>query len=184
VGKAVVVVRDVSGALQLVAYVTAREGGAVPGAGELRTQLRERLPEYMVPSTFVLLEALPVTPSGKVDSRALPAPEVTPAARSAQSTANAPRTPSEEAIAAIWREVLQVDHVEVHDDFFEIGGHSLRAMQMISRVRRMFGVEFPLGGLYDAPTVATLAAAVMALRGSVANDDMSASVVPQESRAL
>ncbi|HEX7241308.1 MAG TPA: condensation domain-containing protein, partial [Longimicrobiaceae bacterium] len=120
---------------------------------ELRAWLRERLPEYMVPAALVRLDALPLTPSGKVDRRALPAPES--AAPDGEHVA--PRTAVEEVLAGIWAEVLGVERVGVEENFFEIGGHSLRATQVASRARQAFGVEVPLRALFEAPTLAGLA---------------------------
>ncbi len=123
---------------------------------KLRGRLAEKLPEHMVPAAFVLLDALPLTPNGKVDRRALPDPD---ASRSDQGAWTAPRTRVEERLAGIWSEVLNLDGVGVHDNFFtELGGHSLLATQLISRVRNAFHVELPLQHIFEAPTVAELAA--------------------------
>jgi len=132
---------------RLVAYVV---GSA--SAAELRDALSKSLPEYMIPSAFVFLEALPLGPSGKVDRTALPAYEHTAAAE----TFVAPRTPEEELVASIWREVLGVSVVGIHDSFFDLGGHSLLATQIVSRMRIALGVEVPLRALFEAPTVAGL----------------------------
>jgi amino acid adenylation domain-containing protein len=149
----VVVAReDAPGDKRLVAYVVG-EGEATTDANELRARLQRRLPEYMVPSAFFALEALPLTPNGKVDRRALPAPEGRP-----EITAFvAPRTPIEEAVAAIWCELLRLDRVGVHDNFFELGGHSLLATRVIARVREVFEVELPLRALFQQPTIAEFA---------------------------
>ena len=112
----------------------------------------------MVPAAVVMLDALPLTPSGKVDRRALPAPEWGAAREGAQWSA--PRTPVEEAVAAIWAEVLRVERVGVRENFFELGGHSLLAVQVVARVRDLFGVELALRSLFESPTVAGLAARV------------------------
>src|SRR6185295_11360867 len=123
---------------RLVAYVV---GDAE--AGGLREQLRRVLPEYMVPSAFVVLESLPLTPSGKLDRKALPAPEHA----SDDEKYVAPRTPVEEVLAGIWAEVLRLDRVGVEESFFELGGHSLLATRVVSHVREVFGVEVPLRAL-------------------------------------
>jgi amino acid adenylation domain-containing protein/non-ribosomal peptide synthase protein (TIGR01720 family) len=126
--------------------------------GELRGFLLAKLPEYMIPSAFVVLEALPMTPNGKLDIRALPAPEST--RPESEQEYVAPRTLTEELLASIWAEVLGLDQVGVHDHFFQIGGHSLLATQVIARIRSTFGVELPLRKLFETPTVAGLAASI------------------------
>jgi amino acid adenylation domain-containing protein len=156
VRDAVVVAReDIPGDRRLVAYVV---GEAT--APELKRALGERLPEYMVPSSFVFLESLPQTPNGKVDRKALPAPE-----RREEGYA-APRTPVEELLAGIWSEVLGLERVGREDHFFERGGHSLLAVQVVSRVREVFGVELPVRRLFEAPTLGALAECIVAERGS------------------
>jgi amino acid adenylation domain-containing protein len=149
---AVIVREDQPGRKQLVAYVSPEEGCQV-AAEDLREHLKAHLPDYMVPTALVILPELPFTANGKVDRRALPAPEL-----GAPSEADvAPRTPQEEALAAIWCEVLGVSRVSVHANFFEVGGHSLLATQLVSRIRTALGVELPLRSLFAAPTVAGLA---------------------------
>ncbi|MEW5928253.1 MAG: amino acid adenylation domain-containing protein, partial [Gemmatimonadota bacterium] len=154
VRQAVVAARpDAAGTTRLVAYVV---GDA--SAADLRDHVRGALPEYMVPAAFVGLDALPLTPAGKIDRRALPAPEL------AAGGAAAPRTELEEVVAGIWAEVLGTGRVGVHDDFFALGGHSLLATQVVARVRRALGVDLPFRDLFRAPTVAAIAARVEALR--------------------
>jgi acyl-coenzyme A synthetase/AMP-(fatty) acid ligase/acyl carrier protein len=149
VADCVVVAReDVPGDQRLVACVV---GGVE--ADELRGHLRGSLPEYMVPAAFVVLGRLPLTPNGKLDRKALPAPEYTADA----DRYVAPRTPTEEVLAGIWAEVLRLERVGVEESFFELGGYSLLATQVVSRVREAFGVELPLRALFEAPTVAGLA---------------------------
>ncbi|RKG72301.1 non-ribosomal peptide synthetase, partial [Corallococcus terminator] len=162
VREAVVLARqDVPGDRRLVAYVVAQEDEAVE-VGALRRYTEEKLPEHMVPSVFVVLDAMPLTPNGKVDRKALPAPD---AVRAEQGpTYVAPRTPVEETLAATWRELLGVAQVGIHDDFLELGGHSLLATQAISRIRAALGVELPLRALFEAPTVEALALRVEAAR--------------------
>jgi amino acid adenylation domain-containing protein len=139
---------------QLVAYVVAQADGE-PTSKEMREHLKEKLPEYMMPSAFVLLEHLPLTPNGKVDRKALPAPEQ---GRTAQQPEYlAPRTVVEEILAGIWCEVLKVGQVGVNDDFFELGGHSLLATQVVSRARESLGVDVEIRQLFESPTVAELA---------------------------
>jgi amino acid adenylation domain-containing protein len=128
----------------------------------LRQYLAEALPDYMVPSAFVVLNELPLTPNGKIDRKALPAPGRT---RLAVATAYvAPTTPVEKTLAEIFASLLRVDRVGIHDDFFELGGHSLMATQVVSRVRQTFGVELELRSLFVAPTVASLATCIEGLR--------------------
>jgi amino acid adenylation domain-containing protein len=156
VREAVVLAReDGPAGKHLVAYIVARQAEAAPTANELRGLLKEKLPEYMVPGAFVFLEAMPLTASGKVNRRALPAPEI--GAGAAATEYVAPRTPLEELIAGLWAEVLGVERVGVHDNFFALGGHSLLATQLVSRVRGHFAVELPLRNLFETPTVAGLA---------------------------
>jgi amino acid adenylation domain-containing protein len=154
VRQAVVVVRgDAAGGAQLVAYLVG-EGEVDPEA--LRQHLRERLPEHMVPAAYVRLEALPLTPSGKLDHGALPAPEAGAYARRGYE---APAGPVEAAVAEVWAELLGVERVGRHDNFFELGGHSLLAMTLIERMR-LRGVPADVRTLFTAPTLAALAAAV------------------------
>ncbi|HST59365.1 MAG TPA: amino acid adenylation domain-containing protein, partial [Longimicrobium sp.] len=158
VRKAVVVAReDVPGDRRLVAYVVV-DGGVDVEA--LRSHVKGRLPEYMVPAAFVPLDALPLTPSGKVARRALPAPEYT----GAEDRYVAPRTPVEEVLAGVWAEVLRVERVGVEESFFELGGHSLLATRVVSRIRAVFGVELPLRALFEGPTAAELAVRVEEMR--------------------
>ncbi|HEX7242510.1 MAG TPA: amino acid adenylation domain-containing protein, partial [Longimicrobiaceae bacterium] len=161
---AVVVAReDRPGDVRLVAYSVAAVEPA-PAFGELRAWLRERLPEYMVPSAFVALDGLPRTPSGKVDRNALPAPDA--ADTTGLTPFVGPRSELEAEVARIWSEVLGVERVGVHHGFFELGGHSLRAMQLVSRVREALGVDYTLPALFAAPTVEGTALAVEAARAA------------------
>jgi acyl-CoA synthetase (AMP-forming)/AMP-acid ligase II len=141
--------------LGLVAYLTLRDGLAVPEA-ELRSWLLRRLPEYLVPTAFVVLEAFPLSSTGKVDHRALPVPE---RVRS-NETDTAPGNPVEEVLAGIWAEVLRLEGLGVRDDFFALGGHSLLATQVICRLREVLGVDLPLRTLFEKPTIGALAEAV------------------------
>jgi len=151
---------------RLVAYVVPR-GGRAPVTGELlRNFLREKLPEYMIPSVFVMLEALPLTPSGKVDRRALTVPDQN--RPELQEAFVAPRTPAEKVIAGIWAEVLGLERVGVHDNFFDLGAHSLLATLVISRVRDAFQVELSLRSLFETPTVAGLAEVIQQAKDSLA----------------
>ena len=134
---------------------------------QLRTFLKQKLPDYMVPSAFVLMDTLPLTPSGKVDRRALPAPNQ--ARPDLKETFVAPCTLVEEQLAEIWATVLGIEPVGIHDNFFELGGHSLLTAQMLSHVQKTFQIELPLLSLFKAPTVAELAQTIDAHQpGSVA----------------
>jgi amino acid adenylation domain-containing protein len=138
----------------LVAYV-ALHPEQTATITELRRFLEGKLPNYMIPSAFVMLETLPLTPNGKVDRRSLPAPDLTQL--QPHATFIAPSTPTEEMLAGIWAEILGVEKVGTHDNFFELGGHSLLATRVISQLRKVFQVELPLSRLFEAPTVSTLA---------------------------
>jgi acyl carrier protein len=141
---------DGSGDKRLVAYVASMRGGQ-PEIREVRNALKERLPEFMIPSVFVTLETLPLTSNGKVDRRALPAPDWT--GTELRKEYVAPRTPVEEALAEIWANVLKLDQVGVQDNFFEIGGYSLLAAQLVSQARHTFEIDLPLRAIFETPTV-------------------------------
>jgi len=159
VKEAAVVARgDVGNEKQLVAYIVATHD-PVPSISELRRSLRQKLPDYMVPSNFVVMDALPLTLNGKLDRRALPEPGKSRPDLDAPFVA--PRTPVEEQLAQIWAEVLDLDQVGIHDNFLDLGGNSLMATQVISRVRDAFQVELPLRSLFETPTVADLAVAIV-----------------------
>ncbi|HYT22705.1 MAG TPA: amino acid adenylation domain-containing protein [Candidatus Polarisedimenticolia bacterium] len=153
--EAVVLVReDNPGEKQLVAYTVAA-AGFMPSVNELRGFLQQKLPEYMVPSAFVMLDSLPFTPNGKVDRKALPAPDQT--RPELEETFVAPRTPIEQTLVAIWGKVLKLEKVGIHDNFFELGGHSLLATQVMSRIRSAFSIDLPLRCMFESPTVAEIA---------------------------
>src|SRR5829696_7453757 len=167
VKEAVVIAREESaGEKRLVAYVVPRtevqsmHQERVQLISRLRVHLEEKLPDYMIPASFVLLDALPLTPNHKVDRCALPAPDE---ARPEQAgNFVAPSTPIEELLSRLWAEVLRVESVGVHDDFFTLGGHSLLATRLVSRVRESLGVELPVRSLFETPTVRDLAGHVEA----------------------
>ncbi len=140
---------------ELVAYVVAAPNEQL-NAAELRRFLRERLPDYMVPGAFVTLPTLPLMPNGKVNRAALPAPGETLSPADSEAKPET-RTAVEEALTQIWREVLSVEKVGLHDDFFDLGGHSILVTQIMSRVRQVFEVELSMRHLFGAPTVAALA---------------------------
>jgi acyl carrier protein len=159
VKEAVVVTREaVSTEQQLVGCLVAA-GKPIPTVSELRTFLKGRLPDYMIPSAFVTMDALPLLPGGKVDRKVLPA--------SISNRPNldtpfvAPRTQVEETVAGIWSEVLSLDEVGVHDNFFDLGGHSLAATRVVSRVIKEFQIELPLQSLFRSPTVARMAGVII-----------------------
>ncbi len=150
----VIVREDAPGDKRLAAYIVPADG-VEPDVNRLRGYMRERLPDYMIPSAFVLLEALPLTPNGKVDRKALPKPEISRHDLSAEYIA--PRNETEEKVAAIVSELLNVEKVGVNDNFFELGGHSLLATQFLSRLKTVFQVELPLRILFERPTTADIA---------------------------
>ncbi|WP_325176171.1 non-ribosomal peptide synthetase [Burkholderia gladioli] len=158
-GAAVAVIEDEDGERRLAAYVVRRPEAREVDPGGLRGLLRQRLPEYMMPSAFVELDALPLTANGKIDLRALPAPSF--AADRAQHVA--PRTPLEELLAGIWARVLKLDRVGVHDNFFDLGGHSLSATQVVAELREHLPMELPLRAFFEAPTIEAFAQVVETL---------------------
>ncbi|RNF82344.1 non-ribosomal peptide synthetase [Montanilutibacter psychrotolerans] len=166
---------DRPGDKRLVAYVVAHDG-AVPTNAELRSFARERLPEYMVPATCVVLAQLPMTPNGKVDRRALPAPD---SDASESDAFVAPRNAEEEVLTGLWAEVLGRERVGIHDDFFDLGGHSLLATQLITRVNKAFGGEVPLRLLFEAPTVAAFSERLLQHRMDDVDDDALAGMLDQ-----
>ena len=145
---------DSSGNRQLVAYVVPAEPLHPPSEEALRAVLARRLPEFMVPAAFVMLERLPLNPSGKVDRDALPDPQAMPS----DQDYVAPRTETECAIAEMWSRLLHVAQVGVHDDFFALGGHSLMAIQLVSRIRDRFGIVIGVRQVFEFSTIAGLAA--------------------------
>ncbi len=154
VKDAVVAARDNT----LIGYYIPTEGDRAELRGELRAHLRQRLPEYMVPSALVAMDAFPLTPAGKIDRKSLPAADAL--RREAAAEYVAPRNDTEARLAAMAGELLKVERVGVEDNFFELGGHSLLATQLISRIRDELKVEVPLKALFEHPTVAGLAAVV------------------------
>jgi natural product biosynthesis luciferase-like monooxygenase protein len=152
VQEAVLVARaDEAGDVRLVAYLVT---GAPLTTGELRQYLKQKLPDYMMPSAFVMLDAMPLTPNGKIDRRALPAPS----ARRAEATDYiAPQTDLERTITGIWQDALQVERLSTHDNFFDLGGHSLLMAQVHARLREVLQTEVPVIELFKYPTVSSLA---------------------------
>ncbi|MDX1997183.1 MAG: amino acid adenylation domain-containing protein [Thermoanaerobaculia bacterium] len=162
---------------RLVAYLVAAEGATVPTPDELRVSLGARLPEYMVPSYFVTLDAMPLNPSGKVDRKLLPLPE---RAVSAAGEGEPPATPTEIAVAEVWCAVLGVEQVARGDHFFNLGGHSLLATRVAGRLRAAVGVDVPLPKLFEFPRLADLASWIDRRRGSA---EAAASDIPLLPRA-
>jgi amino acid adenylation domain-containing protein len=178
---------DVSGEKRLVAYVVA-PGGKV-SATDLRHALQQELPDPMVPSAFVFLEVLPLTPHGKVDRRSLPAPDAAHPATAAEFVA--PRTVLEEEVAQVWAEVLGVERIGSNDSFWDLGGHSLLATRALARLEASFGVTLPLRSLFASPTLAgfssVLAESVLAGEGEAEMDEALAALgdmSEEEVRAL
>ncbi|HEY0733698.1 MAG TPA: amino acid adenylation domain-containing protein [Herpetosiphonaceae bacterium] len=189
--QAVVVARaDVPGDSRLVAYVVPSHQTSDVGANtqtqpvdaaDLQAFLQAKLPAHMMPSAFVLLEKLPLTPTGKLDRGALPAPDQP---RQSQATFVAPRTPAEQIVAGIWADILKVEQVGAHTAFFALGGHSLLATQVMSRVRKTFNVELPLRTLFEAPTVAGLAASIEAAQQAATEQQVDPIVPVARDQAL
>ncbi|HSF40373.1 MAG TPA: amino acid adenylation domain-containing protein [Thermoanaerobaculia bacterium] len=183
----VTAVSEAAGGHRLVAYYVPEgvDGGGAdgPAPAELRSHLRESLPEHMVPSLFVPLAELPLNANGKVDRRALPAPEARLAGEAEDAPRTPPRNPVEEVIAGIWEDLLGLDPqshpVGVDDDFFHLGGHSLLAIRLLSRLRAVLGADLPVQQVFDAPTIAGLAAAVArALASGDAGDGAAGPALP------
>jgi amino acid adenylation domain-containing protein len=167
VGEAVVLApATASGERRLVAYCTT---DGVVREDALRSHLAGLLPEFMVPSAIVTLDTLPRTPSGKVDRLSLPDPQTV--ADSSTAGYVAPRTPVEQAVAALWSQTLGIEKISVDDDFFELGGHSLLATQVVAQVRSELAVDLPLHSLFTCPTVELLAAEIVQLMGDSEHDD-------------
>jgi hypothetical protein len=154
---AVVAREDAFGHKRLIAYIVLRSTPA-PTTSALRAALKKKLPDYMVPSVFVFLDKMPVIGIGKINRNALTAP--TNSRPELDNPYVPPRTPLEEVLLGIWREVLSLNQVGIHDNFFDLGGHSLAAMRVISRVIQTFKLDVPIIGLFNSPTVAQMAAII------------------------
>ncbi|PHV07123.1 non-ribosomal peptide synthetase [Janthinobacterium sp. BJB412] len=175
--QAVVICReDQPGDKRLVAYLVAAAGASVPPAAALRAHAAGRLPEYMLPSAFVALAQLPLTPNGKIDRRALPKPD---GAGVDGAGYRAPRNADEEALCALWAEVLALPRVGIDDDFFKLGGHSLLATRLIMRVQQTLGAELALRSLFEAPTVAAFAELLLRSRLDEVDDGALAAMLDQ-----
>jgi len=172
---AVLLQENEPGNQRLVAYIVSHSKPSIQDSQlieSLRSFLKEQLPEYMIPSAFVVLKALPLTPNGKIDRQALPAPSV---AANFTDTFVGPRTPAEEILAEIWSQLLNLKQVGIHDNFFDLGGHSLLITQLLAKVRECFQVELPLRVLFEAPTVAGLAEKIAMQQGGNTAGDRTAS---------
>ena len=169
IGEASVVARQNElGESRLVAYFTPIDQREL-NASDLRTFLKETLPDYMVPSDFVMLDSMPLGPGGKVDRNALPAPDNS--RPQLASTYIAPETPIEVQLAKIWSDLLDIDRVGINDNFFHLGGHSLTASRVISRVIQTFRLDLPVKLLFDSPTVAEMASVIAANQAKLATQD-------------
>jgi surfactin family lipopeptide synthetase C len=171
--KQVVVIarEDEPGNKYLVAYLLSQDNQ--PSSSNLRTFLKEKLPDYMIPAAFVFLEKFPLTPNGKINRHALPVPDT--AQRNLEVDFVAPRTSTQQELATIWTEVIKLKKVGIYDNFFELGGHSLLATQVISRLREVFSIDFPLRYLFENPTIAELAQRVseQQIQQAENNDDLA-----------
>ena len=165
--EAVVIDDEVNDSKRLVAYVVTRlrSNNKLNNKHELRSFLKQRLPDYMIPSAFVMLDALPLTPNGKVNRQGLPKPEQTRPDLDVYYVA--PKSEVEKIIAGVWRELLHLESIGIHDNFFEIGGHSLLATQVISRLCRSLQINLSLRTLFEAPTIASLAEYCEIISGKV-----------------
>jgi amino acid adenylation domain-containing protein len=154
---------DVPGDKRLVAYLVPNQKQA-PSVSVLRQYLREKLPDYMVPTAYVMLEKFPLTTNGKIDRKALPSP--TGLRPELESAYVAPATEIERTIASIWQAVLRLEKIGIHDNFFEVGGYSLLAIRVISRIRKASQIDLPLQSFFESPTIAGLSQAIEKLRNS------------------
>lgn len=157
---AVVVVHEVDGNCQLIAYFVA-ETSEIPTERDLRSFLKTKIPAYMLPAAFVVLDKLPLTANGKVNQKALPPPYLTVARETSPTVV--PTTSLEASLVEIWTQLLGAKQLGIDDNFFELGGHSLLATQLVSRIRDRFGVELPLRSVFETPTIAELAQKIEAL---------------------
>jgi amino acid adenylation domain-containing protein len=182
-GAVVTATNDAQGNKRLVAYVETQsaEGRTTNGpefslqrsalAGELRGFLKEKLPEYMLPAVFLILDSFPLSRNGKIDRKLLPAPEQ--AQPDGETAFVAPRTPVEETLAQLWADLLGVERVSIHANFFDLGGHSLSATRIMSSVRTVFQVEIPLRILFEEPTVAGMALAIARSQGTRSDETIT-----------
>ena len=155
----VVAYEELSGNKRLIAYLVP-DTASSPAPEQVRAYLQSKLPVYMIPSAIIILERLPLTSNGKLDRRALPAPESIPARNPSDDRCASPRNQIEELLVGVWSEVLGIEQVGIYDNFFELGGHSLLATQVIARIQQVFNVDLPLRSLFEQPRVAEFAQAI------------------------
>jgi acyl-CoA synthetase (AMP-forming)/AMP-acid ligase II len=163
------------GEKHLIAYIVPSQS-APPSVQELQQLIREHLPAYMLPAAFIILEAFPLSPNGKIDRKALPAPDLETLAPA--NTYVEPSTPLEETLVGIWEEVLGRKRIGVFDNFFEVGGHSLLATQIVARVRKNLDVEFSLRSLFETPTIAEMAVTIEEMMLQEIDDTAAAAASP------
>jgi len=181
VRDAVVILADRSGQQKLTAYLGVRSG-LHPDVDELRRFMRSRLPEHMVPLDYLIVDAFPLLPSGKIDRKTLTSN--TSARPIGDRAYVAPRTPTQERLAAIWCNLLKIERVGITDNFFELGGHSLMVMQVVARIRKELEVEIPIRILFEDPTIRGLAKEVeeAAAKGIKASAPISSFLLAQNTR--
>jgi nonribosomal peptide synthetase DhbF len=155
--QAAVVVRNDGDDQNIIAYLVPVPGVPLPPA-ELRGALLQTLPEYMIPAAFVLIEAMPTTPNGKLDRKALPAPDFAVARKTRDSVP--PETATQITLARIWESLLKVEKVGIHESFFDLGGHSILAVRLMAQIRSSFGVQLPLHHIFRTPTISGLASLI------------------------
>jgi hypothetical protein len=188
----VTVIEDGSPSDKLIAYVTPKyeyrgatghNSAGIEGPEEilllkrLRSHIKDILPAYMMPSSFALLDSLPLSPNGKVDRSALPAPDTGVVEHN--DIYVAPSTPLEEDVARIFREVLRIEDVGIYDDFFSLGGHSLLVIQVINRVNSLYLIKLPIRALFDAPNIDGLVAAIVECQAGQLEDDVLAQMLAE-----
>jgi amino acid adenylation domain-containing protein len=174
---AVVLYGDINEERYLTAYLVPKYRQK-PSVSELQNYLRQKLPDYMIPSKFVFLESMPVLPNGKIDRLALPTPDRLRPELTTEYVA--PRSDLERRIANIWQELLSIDQIGINDDFFELGGHSLLATQLLSRINKIYNITLPLKRVFEASTVRTIAILIDMVTRAVTNQDQFISSAPEE----
>ena len=163
----------------LVAYVVLRQH-ETDVEKRLRKFLKDKLPDYMIPSVFVFLEALPLTPNGKVDRKALPEPALSK--RGSAETYVSPGTPEEEILAGVWSEVLDIERIGIHDNFFDLGGHSLLMTQVVSRLNKIFNITIPLRSFFEAPTISGLSSLIQDISWQIQEKELMRNKADENTR--